>query len=68
VTQIQSDQCGGACLIPIWDPDPSAEAMADRINHFEIVTPLPDILQEWPLPSWHNVCLKVGQISVVEDV
>jgi L-rhamnose isomerase len=29
VSQIGSDQCGGACLIQIWGPDPSAEGSAE---------------------------------------
>jgi hypothetical protein len=47
VTQIESDQCGGAPLIPIWGPDPSA-ASAKGINHFEIARPWQNISQEWP--------------------
>jgi hypothetical protein len=48
VPEIGSDHCGGACLIPISSPDPSAEASAQGINHFEIARPWPNIWQEWP--------------------
>jgi hypothetical protein len=36
VPQIGSDQCGGICLILIWGPDLSAEALAEGVDHFEI--------------------------------
>jgi hypothetical protein len=48
VTQIRSDQYDGASLIPIWGPDPAAEAPAEGINHFEIARPWRNISQEWP--------------------
>jgi hypothetical protein len=48
VPQIGSDQCGGTCLISICGPDPSGEAPAKGINHFEIARPCLNIWQEWP--------------------
>jgi hypothetical protein len=48
VPQIGSDQCGGACLTTIWGPDPSAEALAQGIEHFEIASAWPNIWQGWP--------------------
>jgi hypothetical protein len=48
VTQILSDQCGGACLIQIWGPYSSAEASVQGIDHFKIGRPWPNIWQEWP--------------------
>jgi hypothetical protein len=46
-------------------PDPSVEALANGINHFEIVRPRQNISQEWPRPK---VRPKLGQISVVQHV
>jgi hypothetical protein len=48
VTQIVSDQSSGACLIPIWGCEPSAEASAEGINNFEIGRHLWNIWPEWP--------------------
>jgi hypothetical protein len=45
---LELDQCGGECLIPSWGPDPSVEALAQGINHFEIARPWPNFSQEWP--------------------
>jgi hypothetical protein len=46
VPQIGPDQCGGACLIPICGPDPSAEASAQGVDHFEIARPQLNICQD----------------------
>jgi hypothetical protein len=60
VPQIGSDRCGGACLILILGPYPSAEASAQGIKDFEIARPWRNISQEWPHAIMVQCVIQIG--------
>jgi hypothetical protein len=66
--QIESEQCIGACVTPIWGPESSAKGSPGGINKFKIARHVKIFRQNGHMPSQRNGWHKVIQISLVDHV